>query len=197
MAVSAITAEAQVKVKPVVGGDFQFRIDTQNEVTSYFYGVNAGALASYETSQLFTVRGGLQYKYSFTNSTVAYYNLQKGDAFMYEHSLEIPATFGVRLDVLKNSKLHIDIGPTGSYVIASKVKTNADLLRYSAGVTYDSYEEEVMKGHWNFFMGGTFSLELGDFGLLGVGYRYGFLNLCYNTRTIYQHGVSLNLMINL
>jgi len=195
LAIFPFAANGQIKVKPVVGTDFQFRINTSESVTSYFCGAFAGAQASLETSRLFTVRAGLQYKYARSANAVIYYNLQKGDAVIQEHSLELPASFGIRFKVGK-SKMHIDIGPTGTFAAFANMKPNKDVLRYEKGTNYNLFDPQVAQ-RWNIHATGNFSFELGNFGLWGVGYRYGFLNMGTTDDTIFIHTINTTLLINL
>ena len=69
---------AQIKVHPVAEYDFQFRYNTSSKVASPFHGISAGARVNIPTSNYFSFNLGLQYRYAFTNQTVAYYHIQRG-----------------------------------------------------------------------------------------------------------------------
>lgn len=180
---------AQIKVSPVAGYDFQFRYSSTEKVASLFNGVTAGAQANLPTSRFFSFTGGLQYHFAFTNSTVAYCNLQKGDAAIYEHSLELPVTFGVRLPLKNGHALLIDLGPEGSFNAFSSLKPKKNVLGYNADESYDLMKKGMAQ-RWNVFGCGTLGYEFADFLTFKAGYRFGFLNQGSETNTIKVHSIT-------
>ncbi len=181
---------AQIKVSPVAGYDFQIRYSSTEEVASLFNGIAAGAQINFPTSRLFSLTGGLQYRLSFTNSTVAYYNLQKGDASIYEHSLEVPVTFGIRFPVGKAGRnFMIDLGSTGSFNMFSSMKPSTNVMGYSTGESYDLHKAGLAQ-RWNVFGCGTLGYAFTDFLTFKAGYRFGFLNQGSETNTIKIHSIT-------
>ena len=185
----------QVRVNPLVAYDYQFRYHTDDEVSSAFMGVTAGAQAYANLGRLFVLRAGLAYKYSFSNRTVAYYNLQKGDASISEHSVELPITFAVKFPVGK-TYMHIDIGPTGSFVFASTMTARNNVLRYVEGTRYNLFDDDNAQ-RWNLFACGNVGFEITPKLILSAGYRYGFFNVRNEDEPVDIHCINARLIINL
>ena len=186
---------AQIKVHPVAEYDFQFRYNTSSKVASPFHGISAGARVNIPTSNYFSFNLGLQYRYAFTNQTVAYYHIQKGDASLSDHNLEAPVTFGVRLPLKSGRRLFIDLGPTASFNMYSAMKPNIDVLGYRAGESYDLHKVGKAQ-RWNLFGCGTLGYEFADFLSVKAGYRFGFLNQGSETETIKIHSITAALIFN-
>lgn len=188
---------AQIKINPVVGYDFQIRYSTTNEVASNFSGIAAGAQVNFPTSRLFALKGGLQYRFSFTNGTVAYYNLQKGDASICEHSLEVPVTFGIRFPIGKAGRnFMIDLGPTGSFNMYSSMKPSTNVMGYSTTERYNLHKAGLAQ-RWNLFGCLTLGYAFTDFLTFKAGYRYGFLNQGSETNTIKINSITASIAVNL
>ena len=185
----------QVRFNPLVAYDYQFRYNTDDEVCSPFMGITAGGQAYANLGKLFVLRAGLAYKCSFSNSTVAYYNLQKDDASIVEHSLELPITFGIKIPMGK-TKMHIDIGPTGSLGLASTMTAHNNVLRYTEGTAYNLYDDGLAQ-RWNLFACGNVGFSIAERFVLSAGYRYGFFNIGNDDLPIDIHCVNATLVVNL
>ena len=189
------TPAAKFGVSPFASYDYQFRYNTADEVNSSFMGVTAGAQAYMDFSKIFTLKAGLAYKCSFSGSTVAYYNLQKGDASIVEHSLELPITFGVKFPVGSHT-MHIDIGPTGTFGMASTMTAKNNVLYYVDGTRYDMYDTGMAQ-RWNLYASGNFGFEVSEKVVVSAGYRYGFFNAGNDDNTIAIHCINAMVVINL
>lgn len=193
---STASLSAQPRIGVVAGYDFQFRNNSTDEVTSYFHGGYVGARSFFRFSRFFGLSTGLQYKGSFSNAPVAYYNLTKGDAFFAEHSIELPVAFSFRTALNDRTKFTIDAGPTGSFGFASTMKPNVSVLRYEKDVKYDNYANGTCQ-RWNLFVGGDLGLLFSESFHLKAGYRYGTINVGNSDHNVTIHAIQLGLFYNI
>lgn len=194
--VSTFSLSAQPRIGIVAGYDFQFRNNSTGKISSYFHGGYVGARSFFRFSNVVGLSTGLQYKGSFSNESAAYYNLQKGDVFFAEHSIELPVAFSVRMALNNKVKFTIDAGPTGSFGFASTMKPNVSVLKYEKDVTYDNYENGTCQ-RWNLFVGGDLGLIFSERLHLKAGYRYGTINVGNSDAKVTIQSVGLGLFYSI
>lgn len=187
-----LKASAQFQFGPVAGYEYQFRYNYDKKKMSSFNGIYAGGQVAYTISSLFRLSSGLQYMCSFSDKTVAYYNLSKGDATMMEHSIELPLSCQMRFKLFKGRKtmFTVDAGPTGSLGLSSVMKTSTDLNGYLKEASYDLYATKLAQ-RWNLFVCGNVGLLFNEQLQVRVGYRFGSINVGNRDNRIKLHCVNI------
>ena len=149
-------------------------IKVGNNDPSNANGAFAGVSFNVPVAGGLAIAPGVYYSLITSKSTANLGSIASGSGTFMEHAVNVPVYLNYNIGLSRDTNFFIFGGPTLQYGLASTMRYDANVLGYTAGTTYNNYDDSDYN-RMNVYVGGGIGLNAGGY-MITLGYDYGMMN---------------------